>query len=222
MLKCDNQINIIFSKKLESKENEVQNKNDFSFSNNNGLEFQNIKPENIWNVSFINTKKIQNQNNKKYVYEYIISLKNKKISLQDDLLPLNVKDHFKELNEVNDMININSFEENDLQKKYKKGEIQKIINRYTKPNKNQKFNLNENKDNKTEINKDNDKWARSDFTKETQQAEKYVKELNKKMEENNKQNNIIGILNILTMDNLNEVIKKIMNLISKKRKKKIE
>ena len=215
VLKCDNQINIIFSKKLESKENEVQNKNDFSFSNNNNLEFQNIKPENIWNVSFINTKKIQNPNNKKYVYEYIISLKNKKISLQDDLLPTNVKDHFRELNEVNDMININSFEENDLQKKYKKSEIQKIINRYTKPNKNQKFNLNENKDNKTEINKDNDKWARSDFTKETQQAEKYVKELNKKMEENNIQNNIIGILNILTMDNLNEVIKKIMTLITR-------
>ena len=68
-------------------------------------------------------------------------MKKEKISLQDDLLPTNVKEHFKELNEVNDMVNINSFEENDLLKKYKKGEIQKIINRYTKPNKNQKIKI---------------------------------------------------------------------------------
>jgi hypothetical protein len=35
------------------------------------------------------------------------------------------------------------------------------------------------------------------------------------MEENNKQNNIIGLLNILTMDNLNDVLNKIMTLITR-------
>ena len=35
------------------------------------------------------------------------------------------------------------------------------------------------------------------------------------MEENNEQNNIIGMLNILTMDNLDDVLKKLMNLITR-------
>ena len=207
-LRCDNQINIILSKKNNLIEN---NKNN---NNKNIFEKQNIKPDNIWNVSFINTKNKSNSINKKYQYEYnyILSLKNAKSSLKDDLLPENIKTHFNNMNKYKDIIydKNQKQEKNELRKKFNKGEMQQIINRYSKPNKISQTN-------KNEINKDIniDKWKRIDFTKETEEAEKYIKELNKKMEENCEQNNIIGMLNILTMDNLDDVLKKLMTLITR-------
>ena len=210
ILKCDNQVNIILSKKPNQIiNNESEEKNTFSFNNNkNTFEYQTIKPDNIWSVSFIKTKNLQNSNTKKYQYEYIISLKNDKLSLKDDLLPKNLLEHFKLLNETNEIFNYKIIDENELRKKFKKGEMQQIINRYAKQNKIQQ-------NNKIENIKDDKQWPRSDFTKETEQAEKYIKELNKKMDENNEQNNIIGMLNILTMDNLNDVLNKIMYLITR-------
>ena len=202
ILKCDNQINIILSKK----DNLIDNNNKIIF------EKQNIKPDNIWNVSFINTNK-SNSINEKYVYEYnyILSLRNITSSLKDDLLPENLKSHFINMNNYKDIIyDKNPKQENELRKKFNKGEMQQIINRYSKPNKISKTN-------KIEINKNlnDNKWKRIDFTKETEEAEKYIKELNKKMEENCEQNNIICMLNILTMDNLDDVLKKLMILITR-------
>ena len=82
----DNQINIILSKKNEQNENtnEIDNKKTYSSYNKNTFENQSIKPDNIWNVSFINNNIKLNQDNKKYQYEYdfILSLKNSKLSLQ--------------------------------------------------------------------------------------------------------------------------------------------
>ena len=207
----DNQINIILSKKNEQNENtnEIDNKKTYSSYNKNTFENQSIKPDNIWNVSFINNNIKLNQDNKKYQYEYdfILSLKNSQLSLNTDLLPENLLSHFKEMKENKEIIEEkNDKKENELRKKFDKGEMQQIINRYSKPNKIQQIN------NKDKIDKE---WKRIDFTKETEQAEKYIKELNKKMEENNEQNNIIGMLNILTMDNLDDVLKKLMNLITR-------
>ena len=206
-LLVENQTKIILSKNSkQEKKNYNDEKNDFSLFNKNSFESQNIKPDNIWNISFIN-KQTKNKDNKKYQYEYILSLKNNKLSLNKDLLPKNILEHFKQLKEPIDLININLSLEKDINKKYKREEIEKIAKRYMKPKKletNGKIQ-----------NEENDKWKRSDFTKETEQAEKYIKELNEKMEENNINNNIIGMLNILTLDNMNDVLNKIMNLITR-------
>ena len=218
LLKCDNQVNIILSKDINKiEENDSNEKNNFSLFNKNTFDIENIKPHNIWNVSFINTNNSQNTNHKKYQYEYILSFKNNKSSLNNDLLPKDTLDHFKELSEPNEVINPNNMEKSEFKKYFSKEEIQKIMKRYVKPSKIQQINQNQItvKNNNNEINKEKENWKRSDFSKETEIAEKFIKELNKKMEENNKQNNIIGLLNILTMDNLNDVLNKIMTLITR-------
>ena len=209
-LKCDNQVNIIISKKPNQIiNNESKDKNILFFNNDkNTFENQNIKPDNIWSVSFLKSKNPEKSNIKKYQYEYIIALKNDKSCLNDNLLPKNLLDHFKLLNETKEIYNYKLIDENELRKKFKKREMLQIINRYAKQNKIQQSN-------KIENIKDDKQWPRNDFTKETEQAEKYIKELNKKMEENNEQNNIIGMLNILTMDNLNDVLNKIIYLITR-------
>ena len=100
LLKKDNQVNIIFTNKTNKKDViDRDEKNNFSLFDNNTFNSENIKPINIFNVSIINSKISQNKNNKKYQYEKILSLKNNKLSLNNDLLPKKVIEHFKELNE---------------------------------------------------------------------------------------------------------------------------
>ena len=219
LLKKDNQVNIIFTNKTNKIDiNDSDEKNNFSLFDNNTFNSENIKPINIFNVSIINSKNSQNKNNKKYQYETILYLKNNKLSLNNDLLPKNVIEHFKELNEPIEEINLNEKEKNKDKKDFSKDEIQKIVKRYVKPNKNKQIIQKSDDINKNEININNEQWPRNDFTKETEEAENYIKEMNKKMKENNIQNDIIGILNILTMDNINDVLNKTMNLISRNEK----
>ena len=221
LLKCDNQVNIILSKDINKiEESDNNEKNNFSLFDKNTFDNESIKPHNIWNVSFINSNNSQNQNNKKYLYEYILSFKNNKSSLNNDLLPKRTLDHFKELTEPNEVINPNNSDKSEFKKYFSKEEIHNIMKRYVKPSKIQQVSQNQisiknNIINNNELNKENENWKRSDFTKETEIAEKFIKELNKKMLENNKQNNIIGMLNILTMDNLNDVLNKILTLITR-------
>ena len=58
-----------------------------------------------------------------------------------------------------------------------------------------------------------DSWGRKDVTKETKQAEKYIKELNLKMSNDDFEHEIIEILNIITMDNYKIILSKITNLL---------
>ena len=57
------------------------------------------------------------------------------------------------------------------------------------------------------------KWARKDMTKEIEIAEKYVKELNSKMSQDNYKYEIIEILNTLTVDNYKNTLKKMIEMI---------
>ena len=198
-LNINRQINLFYSKDTNQlvsiEKKEIIESNNFSFNNKKIIEDKIIKPEKIYNVSFIINKNIPNNN--KYLYEYIISLKSDKLCLKDDSLPKYILDHFEELKEPTEVINYKLISENENENK------NKIIISNKIGIKNDTTNNN------------NDLWKRSDFTKETKEAEKYVKELNEKMEENTKKNNIIGMLNILTVDNLNDVLNKIMILITR-------
>ena len=216
LLKPENQVNIIIPKITNKNDVNYSNeKNNFSIFDKNGFNSENIKPLNIWNVSIINNKDSHDTSNKKYQYKKILSLKDDKLSLNSNLLPKNVLEHFKELNESIELINLDKNIKIKDKKDFNKDEIQKIVKRYVKPYKFNQNNKIPDNNSKNEINIDNQKWARNDFTKETEQAENYIKELNKKMNENSKHNNIIGILNILTMDNKDEVLNKTMTLITR-------
>ena len=58
-----------------------------------------------------------------------------------------------------------------------------------------------------------DKWARKDMSKEIEKAEKYVKELNLKMSNDNYKYKIIEILNTLTVDNYKNILNNLFLLI---------
>ena len=64
-------------------------------------------------------------------------------------------------------------------------------------------------------------WVRNDLSKEIEQAEKYIQEMKKKMEENTKRNDIIGLLNMLTVDNMNNILNKILILVSKNKEEEL-
>ena len=129
-------------------------------------------------------------------------------------------------------------------KKLKKDEIQNLIKTYLIQNKNEdlkklihinllkenneNMDINNNdkndnidnniEDNNNDNNKNNEvkfEWVRNDFSKEIEQAENYIKELRKKIQENTKRNEYIFLLNMLTVDNLNTILNKIQNLITK-------
>ena len=58
-----------------------------------------------------------------------------------------------------------------------------------------------------------DKWARKDMSKEIEKAEKYVKELNIKMSNDNLKYKIIEILNTLTVDNYKNILNNLFTMI---------
>ena len=58
-----------------------------------------------------------------------------------------------------------------------------------------------------------DKWARKDMSKEIEKAEKYVKELNMKMSNDNYKHKIIEILNTLTVDNYKNILNNLFLVI---------
>ena len=210
---------------------------------NNKFEIQKIVPEKNNNLSIINKKENKNKINK-YDYNYILSFKNNKFSKDKNLLPQNVLEHFDNLNKETDNSllsfsfkkNINN-EENKNKKKFNKEEIQEILKKYFTPNKkeeikklinknfmteNKKIKVNTNEKIKNNIDNSKNKdiklkmeWARNDLSKEIEQAEIYIKELKNKMKENTKKNDIICLLNMLTVDNLNIILNKIIELLTK-------
>ena len=216
--------------------------NNFYFSlspkkDKNKFEIQKIQPEKNNNLIILNNK--DNKNINKYDYDYISSFKNNKLSTNNNLLPQNVIDHLENMNKTSESVPF-SFNQNDKEeetkkiKKLKKEELTKIIKRYLSANKKEEikkkidknFNTdksqqpqsnnatNENMTNSPDV-KTKMEWARNDLSKEIEQAEKYIKDLKKKMEENTKKNDITCLLNMLTVDNFNDILNKIINLTTK-------
>ena len=224
---CNNKLN---SNYLELKNNfEINNFNFTLSKKDDKIKFENKKivPEKNDNLSIINNKE-----NKIYEYDYILSFKNNQFSQNNDLLPQKVIKHFEDLVKETDNLSFifrPNNKENNLKKKFKNGEIEKIIKKYLTPNKKEEIKniinknfLSENKNEEKNLNELSNsesklkmEWTRKDFSNEIEQAEKYIQELNKKMEENPKKNDIICLLNILTVDNLKIILNKIVDLILK-------
>ena len=194
-------------------------------------ECNNIIPEKSNILSIINNKVFKSKTNK-YQYSYIISLKNNKLSNNIDLLSKNVLEHFDKFNKEKELFyfRLSSIsEENIDKKKLNKEEIQHLIKKYFTPNKketikkilNQKFLTEQKEFFKAKTNsggsevKLNMEWERKDLSKEIEQAEKFIKEFKIKIRKNSKINEIICLLNILTVDNLNIILNKIIELITK-------
>ena len=223
---------MINSKNSDIKENFKIN--NFSFSlpkKEDKIKFENKKiiPEKNNNLSFINNKE-----NKKYEYDYILSFKNNQFSENNDLLSQKVINHFEDLRKETDYLSFhfepNQIEkENNFKKKFKNGEIEKIIKKYLTPNKKEEMTktannncFTENKNEKMDINEQGNserklkmEWTKKDFSKEIEQAEKYIQELKMKMGENPKKSDIICLLNMLTVDNLKTILNKIIDSIIK-------
>ena len=212
-------------------ENENIEINNFNFTLppkniQNKFETKKIIPEKNNTLAIINNKGNINKEYK-YDYNYILSLKNNKFSNGKNFLPQTVIEHIDKLKKITDfslpLKKKNDIEENKNKKKLKKEEIKELIQNYFTPKKNElkkiinKNFLSENKIEEKNIPniKLNLEWARNDFSKEIEQAENYIKELKKKMEQNSIKNDIICLLNKLTVDNINTILNKIINLIIK-------
>ena len=130
--------------------------------------------------------------NKIYSLEEIFSYKNIDISKKTSLLPNDVLSH------CDSMIKTIKEEYSAFKVNYK--EIK--VNLYNEP----KVSM--------------DKWARKDMTKEIEKAEKYVKELNIKMSNDNYRYKIIEILNTLTVDNYKNILNNLFTLIFLEENKK--
>jgi len=208
-------------------------------------DYQKIKPQKKENIMIINCNKNKNI---KYDYEYILSLKDNEYCINNNLLSKEVIEHFDNINKETGIIKL-QYKANDIpdenqsssripQKKLKKEEIKKLINKNLTPSKSETIKAIFNKNFLTEKNErkhsnyrentvkdymengNSDvklklEWVRNDLSKEIEQAEKYIQELKKKMEENTKRNDIIGLLNMLTVDNMNNILNKILILVSK-------
>jgi len=135
-------------------------------------------------------------NNKKiYTFEEIISYKNKKICLNTNLLSSDVITHCNDIS--NKIEHKDSFKPN-----YKN--INMNSNNYV---------YTSNTLNKNEKEPSMGQWARKDMTKEIEEAEKYVKELNNNMSKDNYKYKIIEILNTLTVDNYKNILNKMVEML---------
>ena len=141
---------------------------------------------------------IQNSiiNKRIYTFEEIISYKNKKMCLNDNLLSSEVIKHCHEIS--NNIEHKDSFKAN-----YKN--IVMNSNNYV-------YNGNNNLTNK-EKESSMGQWARKDMTKEIEEAEKYMKELNSKMSKDNYKHKIIEVLNTLTVDNYKNILNKMIEML---------
>ena len=142
---------------------------------------------------------LQCQNKRMYTFEEIISYKNKKLCLNNNLLPLEVIRHCHEIS--NNIEHKDSFKAN-----YK--DIVMNSNNYVYNGRNSNNNL-EKKEKESSMSQ----WARKDMTKEIEKAEKYVKELNSKMSKDNYRHKIIEVLNTLTVDNYKNILNKMIEML---------
>ena len=143
-----------------------------------------------------NQNNVNNKNIKKYSYEEILNYKNKKICQQSNLLSISA------INHCNDILITLQEEYSSFKKNYKDIVI----------NTNNSF-IKHNNSIKSDKGLSMAKWARKDMTKEIEEAEKYVKELNIKMCKDNYKCKIIEILNTLTVDNYKNILSKIIEMV---------
>ncbi len=134
--------------------------------------------------------------NRQYTYEEMLQFRNRKICSRTNLLPFDVINHCNEI--------LTTLQDN-YSSSFKKNYKDIIINRnscyslscYTKSEKDLSLS----------------KWARKDMTKEIEEAEKYIKELNIQMSKDNYKYQIIEILNTLTVDNYKNIFNKIIEMV---------
>ena len=183
----DNNINnyIFNSPKIESEIDSDMNINKDTPGNRKEIKKNNL----LMRQNSINDKKI-------YTYEEILLYKNKKICLNTNLLSLDAINHCNEI-----IIT-----------------LQEDYSSFKKNYKNIFINTNNNYSLKNNIVKSDKeltmaKWARKDMSKEIEEAEKYVKELNTKMSKDNYKYKIIEILNTLTVDNYKNILSKIIEMV---------
>ena len=138
-------------------------------------------------------------NKRMYTFEEIISYKNKKLCLNNNLLPLEVIKHCYEIS--NNIEHKDSFKAN-----YK--DIVMNSNNYVYNRRNSNNNL-EKKEKESSMSQ----WARKDMTKEIEEAENYVKELNSNMSKDNYKHKIIEVLNTLTVDNYKNILNKMIEML---------
>ena len=138
-------------------------------------------------------------NKRMYTFEEIISYKNKKLCLNNNLLSLEVIKHCHEIS--NNIEHKDSFKAN-----YK--DIVMNSNNYVY-NRRNSSNILEKKEKESSMSQ----WARKDMTKEIEEAEKYVKELNSKMSKDNYKHKIIEVLNTLTVDNYKNILNKMIEML---------
>ena len=131
--------------------------------------------------------KLQPNSKNKYVYslEEFFSYKSKNISKNSYLLPKDVLNHCDSI--------IKTLEEEYSSFKVNYKEIK----------------INSNNEPKASM----ELWARKDMSKEIEKAEKYVKELNFKMSNDNFRHKIIEILNTLTVDNYKTILNNLFIII---------
>ena len=140
---------------------------------------------------------------------FILSIKNYSNSNETYKLPKSVLDHFNKLkNPIYDELYDKSQTDRKINLHYRN----KSLNT-NKSSKNLNVNLDLNLNNSYNNGNSMSKWARKDFTKENEKAEKFVIDLNNKLNENSIKHDLTSILNIVTIDNFDDISNKLLNIL---------
>ena len=140
---------------------------------------------------------------------FILSIKNHSNSNEIYKLPKSVIDHCNKLkNPIYDELYDKSQTDRKINLHYRN----KSLNT-NKSSKNLNVNLDLNLNNSFNNGNSMVKWARKDLTKENEKAEKFVIDLNNKLNENSIKHDLTSILNIVTVDNFDDISNKLLNIL---------
>ena len=221
----------VFKRKLNKKRNSMKEKKTINLISN--IEKNNIKKLNEYDS--LNKKKeekkmcsIEDEEKIKYIdkknitlipkpnsmsLQFILSIKNYSNSNEIYKLPKSVLDHLNLLkkpsyNELYDKIEIknNCHSRNKSYNKYYHNNLN---------DNNLTLNINHS------FNKENSilNWSRKDLTKENEKAEKFIIELNNKLNENSIKHDFTSILNIVTVDNFNNIFNQLLIILKDSQEK---
>ena len=174
---------------ISSSNNQLSTENNITNSEKLNLNSDNNNFNNYNSFTFHNTITTPS---KKYSYNEILFLRDNKYCLDNNLLSINVIKHCTEiLKEIKNFSTTFS----------------------TTFNSNSNYSNSLNRKNCSTDNLSMTQWARKDLTKEINQAEQYVKDLNKNLSKDVLKHKIIEILNTITVDNYKNILKKLIEMI---------